>query len=256
MGYYENDTFDVFIAYYGNRETGSETRAQEIYKRINNVRIGPNKYIRAYFHPAVNPYGSFEETPMIVARTPLFLLVVDKYIPTNSAGQLLKHRQDGTLSNLFEEVRSFHDSVMYKSVGGDMAAKVFIADDMDFKAAECLHPVFSGRLALRTHDEVLQWITHFYSGTYIDRLFRKYEYLAKERRGEFLQGAWVPEAEEVWRTMRSECIGRSLLIYYLYRSWQGDRNAEKQIRVLEREFSEFRNLDSKTLRVLDMVYRR
>ena len=88
MGYYENDKYDIFIAYYGNAVQGSERKAREIYDYINGAKIGPNKYIHAYFHPAVNPYGNFDETPMIVARTPMFLLVADKNIPTSGDGQL------------------------------------------------------------------------------------------------------------------------------------------------------------------------
>ena len=78
---------------------------------------------------------------MIVARTPMFVLVVDKNIPTNEDGQLIRHRADGSLGNLFEEVQTFHDSV-YKNHGDKNVAKLFIADSFDFKAAERLHPIF------------------------------------------------------------------------------------------------------------------
>lgn len=254
MGYYENEKYDVFIAYYGNKTQGSEKRAHQIYNYINNAKIHPNKYIRAYFHPAVNPYGNFEETPLIVARTPLLLLVADRNIPTNSDGQLMKHREDGTLRNLFEEVRSFHDSAMYKSFGGDTAAKVFISDDMDPKDAERLHTVFSGRTSLRCFQDVLDWVTYFYTHTYSDRLRRKYEYLAQKKTPEFLEGGWVQEAEDVWRTMRSESIGRSLLIYYIAKARQGDWEARRQIRKLASEFEDFAVLEPKTLELLRKAY--
>lgn len=254
MGCYESDKYDVFIAYYGDKTWGSEDKAQEIYEYINNAQIAPNKYIRAYFHSAVNPYGSFEETPLIVARTPLFLLVADKNIPTNAHGQLQKHREDGTLRNLFEEVRSFHDSVMYKSIGGDTAAKVFIADDMDPKKAERLHTIFSGKTSLNRHNDVLDWITHFYTYTYIDRLWKKYEYLAKEKSDEFLEGIWVQEAEDIWRSMRSEKIGRSLLIYYKMKARQGHHDARRQVWKLEHEFSTFNQLEPKTIELLKRTY--
>lgn len=254
MGYYESDKYDVFIAYYGDKAWGSEQKAQEIYEYINNAQITPNKYIRAYFHPAVNPYGSFEETPLIVARTPLFLLVADKNIPTNIHGQLLKHREDGTLRNLFEEVRSFHDSVMYKSIGGDTAAKVFISDDMDSKKAERLHTVFSGKTSLNRYGDVLDWITHFYTHTYIDRLWRKYEYLAQTKPNEFLEGFWVQEAEDVWRSIKSENIGRSLLIYYKIKARQGNYDARRQVWKLEQEFAALGQLEPKTVELLSRAY--
>ena len=253
MSYQESEKFDVFIAYYGNRETGSEEYAQTIYDYINDAPIGPNKYIRAYFHPAVNPYGNFEETPMIVARTPMLLLVADRNIPTNSDGQLLKHREDGTLRNLFEEVRAFHDSDMYKRFGGDTAAKVFTADGMDPKAAERLHTVFSGRTSLNRYDQVLNWITHFYTHTYPERLRRKYEYLAQKNLPEFLAGAWLPEAEEIWRSLRSECIGRSLLIFHQIRIRQGDDSSKAQIQKLLQDFSAFDRLEPKTMELLKRI---
>lgn len=254
MEHDQNDHFDIFIAYYGNREQGSEQKAGEIYELVNNYQIAPRKYIRAYFHPAVNPYGRFEETPMIVARTPMFLLVADKNIPTNAYGQLLKSREDGTLRNLFEEVMSFHDSMMYKWIGGDMAAKVFIADDMDPKKAEQLHPVFSGKTSLSRHSEVLEWIKHFYTHTYIDRLWKRYEYMAQTNPEEFLEGAWVPEAEDFWHSMRSEKIGRSLLIYYKVLSRQGDSDARSCVQRLEREFASFSRLETKTVELLNRAY--
>ena len=190
---------------------------------------------------------------MIVARTPMFLLVVDKDIPRNPDGQLLRHRSDRTLSNLFEEVRSFQDSAMYKEPGGEQAAKVFITDNMDFKAAERLHPIFSGRTALSSYDQAVQWITHFYTKTYPDRLFEKYEFLARENRDEFLQGAWIAEAEDAWKTLRNERVGRSLLIYYVYKASRGDESARNRLWALEREFSVFRNLEPKTRTILDKL---
>lgn len=254
MEYYQNDKYDIFIAYYGSKEQGSEQKAQEIYEYINNAQIAPQKHIRVYFHPAVNPYGSFEETPLIVARTPMFLLVADKNIPTNVHGQLLKSRDDGTLRNLFEEVMSFHDSVMYKGIGGDMAAKVFIADDMDPKKAERLHTVFSGKTSLKRYEDVLDWITHFYTYTYIDRLWKGYEYLAQTKPNEFLEGAWVQEAEDIWRSMKSEKIGRSLLIYYKIKARQGSYNARRHVQKLEQEFAVFDRLESKTVELLNRLY--
>lgn len=255
MGYLENEEYDVFIAYYGNKDTGSEQYARIIYEFINGAQIAPNKYIRAYFHPAVNPYGNFEDTPMIVARTPLFLLVADKNIPTNAYGQLQKHREDGTLRNLFEEVYAFHVSDMHKGgFGCDQAAKVFIADDMSPKAAERLHTIFGGTISLNRYEDVLNWIRHYFTDTYIERLRRKYEYLAKNKPAEFLDGAWVPEAENAWITLRSQCIGRSLLIYHKMRARQGNTQAKAQIQKIEREFAAFDYLEPRTVELLNRPY--
>lgn len=253
MHHYEDEKYDIFIAYYGNKLNGSENSARELFEQINNMQLTPNKRIRAYFHPAINPYGSFEETPMIVARTPMFLLVADKNIPTSRAGQLPKQRPDGTLSNLYEEVRTFHDSFMYKTHGGDKAVKVFIADNMSFKAAECLHPVFGGKTALTSCSEVQGWIRDFYLNTYIERLSANYKYLANAKPDEFLQGDWISEAEEVWQAMPDERIGRSLLVYYTIKTQKADASAKKRLSGLYREFYRMSRLDSNTRILLEKV---
>lgn len=254
MGSFERDlSYDVFIAYYGNRVQGSEAAAHAVYEYINNAKIGPGKYIRAYFHPAVNPYGNFEETPLIVSRTPLLLLVADKNIPTNSYGQLLKHREDGSLRNLFEEVRAFHDSAMYKNRDCDMVSKVFISDHMDPKAAEKLHTIFSGTTSFTRCEEVLEWIKYFYTHTYNERLRANYERLAQTNLDEFLRGNWIPEAEAAWRAMRHESVGRCLLIYHGMKVMQGNNYSAREIERLKEEFAAFNRLEPKTLDLLKKV---
>ena len=116
------------------------------------------------------------------------------------------------------------------------------------------HTVFSGKTSLNRFETVLDWITHFYTHTYIERLRKKYEYMAQKKLNEFLEGAWVPEAEDVWRSMRSESIGRSLLIYYKMRARQGDYDARIQIQKLEQAFRTFEKLEPKTVQLLNKAY--
>lgn len=249
----ENEKFDVFIAYYGNRDTGSESSAHALYEYINNKEIYSGRYIRAYFHPITNPYGRFEDTPLIVARTPMFLLVVDKNIKRTVDGQLARQRNDGSLSNIYEEVRTFHDSPMYKSPGGDSAAKLFITDDFDFKSAECLHPIFSGRTALSTKQEVVEWIGYFYRKTYISRLYTHYKYLANNQIDEFLKGDWVEEAEDIWRCVYDEGIGRTLMIYYIMKADSGNQTAIHRLQLIYKKFNSLSALDSSTRNLLNKI---
>ncbi len=252
-----SDKYDLFIAYYGNTERGSERKARELYHQIQGKQIAPGKYIRAYFHPVTNPYGSFEETPMIVARTPLFLLVVDKNVPTNDAGQLMRHREDGSLGNLFEEVQTFHDSV-YKDHGDKNVAKLFIADSFDCKAAERLHPIFGGTIALNSGRQVVDWIQHFYSTVYCRRVSLKCDKLAldKHRREEFVTGKWVPEVEELWRLYRYEPLGRTLLVYYYYHADLGSKASMDRLRTLCREVRSIQIWEKKTHEVLNAIEQR
>ena len=236
----ENERFDIFIAYYGNSENGSERSARELYDYIKQREIYPGKPIRAYFHPVVNPYGRFEDTPLIVARTPMFLLVVDKNIKRTVDGQMIQYRNDGTLSNVFEEVRTFYDSPMHKSYGGDSAAKLFITDGFSCKDGEKLHPLFSGRTALCTKEAVCEWITYFYRNTYISRLYAHYKYLASNCKEDFLNGDWVREAEEIWEYVFDEGIGRTLMIYYIMKA---DSGSEIAIRKLKHMYDRFSGVD-------------
>lgn len=212
----ENDEYDLFIAYYGNSNIGSERAAESLYNVIDGYSIGENRNLRCYFHPITNPYGVFEETPLIVARTPLFILIADQGIPRNPDGQLARLRDDGTLRNLFEEVQTFHNSPMYKEYKGTDSAKLFLTDQYGFREAEQLHPIFSGRVAFTTNQQVISWIQSFYRITYPERLYRKAKYLTlnKTMRAKFLEGDWVQKAEEWWRASHYENLGRILLIYY------------------------------------------
>ena len=250
-----SDKFDLFIAYYGNDQTGSERQARELYHQIHGAQIVPAKYIRAYFHPVTNPYGSFEETPMIVARTPMFVLVVDKNIPTNEDGQLIRHRADGSLGNLFEEVQTFHDSV-YKNHGDKNVAKLFIADSFDFKAAERLHPIFGGTIALNSGNQVIDWIRHVYPSVQCRQVFRKCTNLINQNREEFWAGKWVAEAEALWRLYRNEEIGRTLMIYHLYHADHGSSASRRSLINLCSELRNTRILESSTHDVLNYAERK
>ena len=209
--------FNLFIAYYGSREQGSEAAAESLYDRLNGSVLFRDFAIAAYFHPRTNPHGSFEETPMIVARTPLFLLVVDSGVPVNFAGQLEQQRKDGTYRNLFEEVQAFHNSPMYKQRGASQPGKLFIADDMSFKRAEALHTVFAGHTAMRDVEEVRRWMRDFYTEDWPSRLARNGSVLYREDPGEFLEGHWGAEAYESWHYSRHTELGKRLLVYCVQR---------------------------------------
>ena len=243
----EDAQFDLFLAYYGNQTNGTEAAAHALYQEINGISLGKGRRLSCYFHPVTNPHGIFEETPLVVARTPLFLLTVDQDIPRNAAGQLSRQREDGTLRNVFEEVQTFHNSPMYKDYGSEETAKLIIADQMSFKEAEQLHPIFSGKVAFTDAREVISWIQNFYRLTYPCRLYQKAKYLAQDRAflPRFLEGEWVEKAREWWRISQYEDLGRILLIYYCERRKDGPEFLQNA-RQCYRELAALPDINEKT----------
>ena len=227
-----NEKFDIFIAYYGNENTGSERYAHDLYEYIKRCDLYPGRKIKAYFHPQTHPYGKFEETPTIVATTPMFILVVDKNIQNAFDGQISRYRKDGSFSYLYDEVSAFHSSIMYKLHGGEQASRLLVLDDFDFIKAASLHPIFGGKTALTSNEAVVDWIKHFYNNAYIERLYIQSKKMAAENKNEFIKGNWVLAAEEILGYTGDENIARSLIIYYVMRANTGNENALVHLRRL------------------------
>ncbi len=148
-----NHTYDIFIAYHGDRVTGSEAIAEEIYEKLNGWTMRDGSSLRAYFHPKTAPNEKFSETPRVVERTPLFLLVVNKSIPRNESGQLSERTDDGSLRYLYQEINALRESYYFKRAKLGLAAKLLICDEMSFDQAAKLDPVFSGSPAFRYSEE-------------------------------------------------------------------------------------------------------
>ncbi len=248
-----DEQFDLFLAYYGDRVNGTEEAAYKLYYALSSAVIPGKASFKCYFHPVTNPHGVFEETPQIVARTPLFILVVDKYIPRTNEGQLQKYREDGRLRNLYEEVRSFHNSNMYKQWGGDNAAKLYITDDFNFNQAEQLHSIFSGRTALNRVDSVISWISEFFSKTQPERVFQNTRALLIHNRKTFDTGEWCNGAEREWRRTHFEPLGRLLLSFYVSQALKKRSNdTEVHVRQLYKELRAIPHPSQETLTLLSM----
>ena len=245
----EDEQFDVFLAYYGNSQNGSENAARELYNFLSNQCNVNGHPLRVYFHPETKKYGQYGETPRVVARTPMFLLVVNKGIPRNDAGQLSKYREDGTLREVYEEVNTFHHSV-YKA-GGDDAARVYISDNMDFKEAELLHSMFLGKTAFTEHSEVLNWVYTIRK----QELIRHLQKMAGSDEREYMKGEWLGEALVFWDKNHDEQIGRSLLVYYLQKMKNGDRESRFKARDIYEELRVMPRTERKTDDLLKVVQR-
>lgn len=159
----EEYNFDIFIAYHGDDIRGSQKLASEIYKSINGKLIGDKKIIRAFFKPESLPHGNFSETPRIVARTPLFLLVANKNIPINQDGQIAERSSDGSLKYLYQEIHAFRESEYFKKASTGTAAKLLISDDFEYDKASKLDPMFAGTEVFQTSqynliEKIIDWI--------------------------------------------------------------------------------------------------
>ena len=243
----KNGRFDIFIAYYGNRTTGSEAAAQRVYELIHDKELIPGKCIQAYFHPKTDPHGSFKLTPDRASRIPMFLLVADSNIPTDEYKAIPQFRNNDTRSNLYEEIHSFHLSDMYDGYrGADQAAKVYITDDMNVKDAERLHVIFRGKEAITSEQKLIEWIRHFYMNTNPERLSAFAKRKAKENRTSFLEGAWLEEVVESWNLTHDERVARTLLIYYISKIESGETSHIKSLIFIGSELRDRSNLDDKT----------
>ena len=224
-----NEKFDIFIAYHGNCESGSERAAREIYKRIEGAEVYEGKKLKAYFHPMTNNYGTYLSTPEFVQRTPMFLLVANGKIRRNDNGQICATTEEDTMGYLYEEVRAFHSS-MYRLSGGANAVRVFTADGFSYSEAEALHPMFLGKTSLNDSTMVLDWIRNFYKGAYVERFYNERKRLAMSDFDAFKRGMWVPEARAIFEGLGYEGVGRCLLLYYIEKAKTGDSYAKECVK--------------------------
>lgn len=157
-----NENFDIFIAYYGSIYNGTERKACELYDKLQEYVFPNGKKLNVFCFPKTSPNGQFSETPRIVARTPLFLLLVDENIPVNDHGQIQERYEDDMLRYLYQEVKAFRESEQYKSSPVGRSAKLLICDQMSFAEANKLDPIFAGTRAFCWGDniakEIIAWI--------------------------------------------------------------------------------------------------
>lgn len=273
--------YDVFIAYYGDLINGTQRQAEAVYDFLQSKMLRNGHCINAYCHPKTNPYGQFEETPNVIINTRLFLLVADRNIPRDKSGQLIKYKgetaETQTLSHIYEEVQAFHNSG-YRKYNGDKAAKLLLVDKFDFDEAKCIHSIFSGTVALRTCEQVYEWINDFICGStqsvarpiFDDSFIESVKKLSESPSG-FMLGNWVEKAERIWEEntggpnknliTQYEDLGRCLLVYYhrkpLYQ--QGRLTASEKahlsskIRSVRSRLLQFPTLQSKTRALLSAI---
>jgi len=157
-----NENYDIFIAYYGNMHNGTEKKACELYDKLQGYVFHNGKKLNVFCFPKTSPNGQFSENPRIVARTSLFLLLVDENIPVNDHGQIQERYDDDMLRYLYQEVKAFRESEQYKRSPVGRSAKLLICDQMSFAEANKLDPMFAGTRAFCWGDniakEIIAWI--------------------------------------------------------------------------------------------------
>ena len=156
------ENFDIFIAYYGNMNKGTEALACDLYDKLQGRVFKNGKKLNVFCFPKTSPNEQFSETPRIVARTPLFLLLVDKDIPVDDNGQIQERHSDRTLRYLYQEMKAFRESEWFKRADDGTAAKLLICDQMSSADVNKLDPMFSGTRYFRwsdnTVDDIFAWI--------------------------------------------------------------------------------------------------
>ena len=177
----ENQRYDVFIAYHGDAHGGTQAQAESLYRQIHGFTTPDGHTVRAYFHPVTNPFGEFEVTPLIAARTPLFLFVAGQGVPVTEDGQLQLRNEQGILRNIYDEVQSFHNT-QYKQPRGETAARVFAVGGLGTKRAELLHPMFSGKVVFTQPEQVRAWLIHYFDSSAPDMPADRYVRQRKPRK--------------------------------------------------------------------------
>jgi len=144
----ENE-WDVFIAYYGDEQEGTQRQAEALHDALNGAPLVNGHKLHVYQHTRSNPGGRFGATPDNVKRSRIFLMLVDKKVPREPSGSLLEKDKNGLMKRLYEEAVSFRDSYYYRSYFNEAVCSVIICDDMPFTQAEALSTIFGGQPALK-----------------------------------------------------------------------------------------------------------
>ena len=124
----------IFLAYHGDDKTGSQKEAESIYRLLKSL-YGDSLDI--YFHPICAPNASYHDTPKEVKRSSFFLLVAKENIPVDETGEITKINRNGELSDLYQEVDVFYESVFKKRAQDNRTlAKVIRVGDLSESKAE------------------------------------------------------------------------------------------------------------------------
>lgn len=135
--------FDIFIAYHGDEETGSLSYAKKIYNLLKTKKIA-GKPLEIFLQTETNFAGQFSLTPMIAQNSTLFILVARGNIPTEANGTLLQNNEEGIEKRLFQEVKTYADSIPYLK-NPSSATRVIACDGLGFEEASRLFYIFNGK---------------------------------------------------------------------------------------------------------------
>ena len=133
---------DIFIAYHGDLNTGSEKEAKQIFDLLSKMSKSNGFPLDIYFHPITGKGLPFGKTPLISSESSVFLLVANENVGRNSNGQIEEFK-NGERRRLFEEVYAFSESKKYRT-SSFACARVITCGQMPLNEAEKLHYIFNG----------------------------------------------------------------------------------------------------------------
>lgn len=144
------EQFDIFLAYHGDKITGSERQAENLFRILETFYVGKRK-LNIFFYPLTNMGKPFGLTPNIVQKCKIFLLVANENIPIDNFGHLMEFDSNRTKKRLFEEVFAFSESPLYRT-SQKSPARVVVCQNLSVQSAQLLHPIFNGTVHYKIDD--------------------------------------------------------------------------------------------------------
>lgn len=144
--------FDVFIAYYGN-VNGTQRQAEALYKELNeytyycDTTLTVKKHLRVYQKTAPQYRNDpYRDTIEYAESSRMFLLIADENIPTDNLGKVPAIDKNGSLKELYRELRAFSRGRSYKQNFRKGVCAVIADGALTSEKAECLHEIFNGTI--------------------------------------------------------------------------------------------------------------
>lgn len=149
LGTNRHEKWDVFIAYHGGVDNGTELYAKELYNRINGTLLSNGHQLKVYQHSTVNENCPFGQTQKDAQNSQVFILLADSRIPTYPGSGAASGEYLGCELVAFDLARDgFPPCLENEPVCLVIACDDKISND----DAQKLHTMFTGSVILRWNE--------------------------------------------------------------------------------------------------------
>jgi len=150
-----DETFDIFIAFHGGRDTGTLKKAEEIYDFL--IQNGYKSFIQT----KTNLNGAYKDTHRIAQNSKLFLFVVNSSIKRNDYLMDTKNEKGETL-RIWQEINAFRES-RSNSLYSDISSRLYLCDDIlekEYDNYTKIDSMFNGKYCFNNNKffEILDWV--------------------------------------------------------------------------------------------------